>query len=757
MTELSLRLDKLRFLTEELQLAFTLSQAAPDAWNARLVARHILVRAHDFIEHARQARRLIRLHGSDQEFHAAKETYASWFEEYFKTARHKLGAHVQDLDFGLRIDLWNGIETSKIGTFVEGAAELYNGLAKLNLPGYVPLPSALPEMADAAFLSALSHFQQSAPSPRAEFASDPLAMTRPATISGSGKTPVHERASQLSLIARWIAWDQATLERFAAFPRVRRILLSRLLTDVVSFADCLVTRPVAAGALQAMAGFNDLMAADADEPSPALTAFLAGYQFLPAVGPFRAIRDQIGGHLEIDGTQHLHGIISRLDAVDLSELQSFFQIMRNAFHAACAERVYLTLYRADGERVRGGVPKPNNALVAYDPTAPAASHPNLVRVHEWSENGLRQAIADWLSSNAEKQEAALDAFRTGFAMDRGGEEFTVEHSSGSSKRWDRHSFSLAHRVLLQELLDAPSPEHFGLLIDLLLQAGRGYPTRSAETLIRYIEANGPLLTSPALIHALGMVAEWDVPRYATPLADATKPNQPWPCRREAILGLYRAFIRDEGLRRVNQREAFSKLTDEIEPLITALSLAEELEVRLSMASIVWDFDLSFLASKFENELQCVNGRLLTIVSEELSATGRAEDIETARKLAESGYYIGVVFLLASPSKGADYRPLLECVRDGTIVPGRDERSALHLISCLWFADEKRGALSVATRLAQRFPGNVSHELLRLELLSNIPGHRDEVLAGAARLRRDFQLSPDDMTRLSGLEVDLGPS
>lgn len=137
MTELSVRLDKLRFLAEELQLAFALANSAPDAWNARPIARHILIRAYDVIAHARQIRKFVRTFGSNQKFHEAKEAYASWFDEYFKMARHKLGAHVQDLDFGQRIELWNDIETSKIGTFVEGAAEIYGLLAPLNLPGYV--------------------------------------------------------------------------------------------------------------------------------------------------------------------------------------------------------------------------------------------------------------------------------------------------------------------------------------------------------------------------------------------------------------------------------------------------------------------------------------------------------------------------------------------------------------------------------------------------------------------------------------------
>src|SRR5687768_16704314 len=112
-TDLSIRLEKLRFLAEDLSLAYALSRAAPDAWAGRLLARHILIRARDVIEHARGLRKAVQPYGSTQTFNRAKETYAKWFDEYFVTSRHKLGAHVQDLDFGRRIELWNDIETSK--------------------------------------------------------------------------------------------------------------------------------------------------------------------------------------------------------------------------------------------------------------------------------------------------------------------------------------------------------------------------------------------------------------------------------------------------------------------------------------------------------------------------------------------------------------------------------------------------------------------------------------------------------------------
>jgi hypothetical protein len=105
------RIEKLKFLVEELQLAFHLSMHLNEPFVARTLARHILIRAENFIEHARGLRKPLNDANFDtQHFHKIKEVYASAFNEYFKISRDRLGAHVQDFDFGKRIELWNDIE-----------------------------------------------------------------------------------------------------------------------------------------------------------------------------------------------------------------------------------------------------------------------------------------------------------------------------------------------------------------------------------------------------------------------------------------------------------------------------------------------------------------------------------------------------------------------------------------------------------------------------------------------------------------------
>jgi hypothetical protein len=115
-----MRLETLKFIVEEMELAFHLAMHMSDPFVARTLARHILVRAENFIGHARGLRRPLNDANYDtRDFHRTKEAYASEFEKYFKVSRHRLGAHVQDFDFGKRIELWNDIEIVKISYFVD--------------------------------------------------------------------------------------------------------------------------------------------------------------------------------------------------------------------------------------------------------------------------------------------------------------------------------------------------------------------------------------------------------------------------------------------------------------------------------------------------------------------------------------------------------------------------------------------------------------------------------------------------------------
>lgn len=60
---LAVRLQKAKFIVEELQVAFYLTRYSPNDFTARILARHVLVRAENFIFHMNSLRKpLSRAH-----------------------------------------------------------------------------------------------------------------------------------------------------------------------------------------------------------------------------------------------------------------------------------------------------------------------------------------------------------------------------------------------------------------------------------------------------------------------------------------------------------------------------------------------------------------------------------------------------------------------------------------------------------------------------------------------------------------------
>jgi len=173
------RLNKIKFIVEEMQIAFFLTKEVEDQFIARMLARHVLIRAQDFIAHARALKKPLNIAGHDtREFNKLKEIYATEFDEYFTDARNKLGAHIQDLDFGLRIELWKNIEVTKIGYFCEGALEVYNSLSALSLLSYQTYnqPSVITDRGVSVVFE--NYRRANTETKGTEFASDPLALTR---------------------------------------------------------------------------------------------------------------------------------------------------------------------------------------------------------------------------------------------------------------------------------------------------------------------------------------------------------------------------------------------------------------------------------------------------------------------------------------------------------------------------------------------------------------------------------------------------
>jgi hypothetical protein len=750
------RVEKLKFIAEEMQLAFYLTIHLTDPFVARMLARHILIRAENLIEHARGLRRPLNDAGYDTRgFHRTKEAYASAFEEYFKVSRHRLGAHVQDFDFGKRIELWNDIEIVKISFFVDGAREIYQSLGILKLPGYVAYAEP-PELTDPALLEALRQFQRAIDSRNwIEMGTDPLAMTRSNTAAVLNTTPVHARAGQLALIRRWIAMQRDLLDKLAAHPRIARILRARIITDLVSFCDCLVTRPVSPGAPQAMDGLNKLIAAEGQSSGP-IDTFVAASNFLAELQTARAIRDSVGAHLEIDDARTVSSLLADLEAYDLTEGLRFYERVAAAFIKACHSILFLRMYAADGRRLYG-VSMSRTAAVPYtgnkttSPLAPPAPPP----IND--EEAYRKNLTRWLDGDDDQKGDARQFFWHAFAGSAAVETIEEVERFGASARFSRLEFRKAHQFLSSTLSDELSDFDFKGVLDLILSCRKGWPYPLAEVLVRY-GRNASLFRQWQICYALGEIGS--APHASvTEFLEAPAHSSSWPIRLQAALARFKTFVKAEGVYRINHKgQSTADYDGFVGSLTTAMSASERVICLLAFASILTSPSVGSFSQPFQSNYTALQTKIEALCLPFLKDDAKKSKATTLKQLIQTNDYVGVCVLVALDLDGGDKNPLhaalIENCCNGSIVAAGHDQASRHLAMCFLLKKEHRMAFEIAEALAARNPDWIDVQVLVAQILGDTPGSEEEAAQKVASLRRAYKLTTEAEARLAAVETEI---
>jgi hypothetical protein len=755
---LHIRLDKLRFIIEEMQIALFLTKHLSDPFVARSLARHIVIRAENFIEHARRLRRPLTDAGfRTQNFHKSKEAYATAFEEYFKEARHRLGAHVQDLDFGRRIELWNDIEIIKISYFVDGALEIYNALASENIPGYVAYAEQ-PALKDQTLLSLLLQIQRTLDSRTwIEMGTDPLAMTRNNTVGPLSTTPVHQRAGQLSLIRRWIALHRRLLDKLGAYPEIVRILKARLVTDIVSFCDCLVTRAIAPGAAQAMDGLDRLISAEGLS-SAAIDSYVLASNFQTDLQRVRVVRDKIGAHLEIDTTDTITSLVAQLDSFDLAEGLRFYQRVEAAFLKACHSVIFLKMYAADGQRLYG-LTAGRNAAVPFAETAtiPDISLPSPPPIND--ENAYRANLTRWLDGDADQKGSARQFFWDAFAGSLLVETIEEVEVFGAGRRMSRHEFRKSHQFLNSVLSSGLSDSDFSGVIELILSCKSGWPYPLAEILVRYSQIANAFQRMLICI-ALGEIRS-SPHASALEFLEVQSKSDIWSIRLQARLARFKIFVQAEGLIRINPPR---RVQQNYEPFVNSLTAGlteiERMIFQLAMASNL-SGPLNTFLKPFQNDYAALQTKIEGLCAPYLrddEKGSKASKSTTLKQLTQTHDYVGVSVLVAIDLEGGDQNPLhialIQSCCDGTIHTSGHDQASRHLAMCFVLKKQLGFALEIADGLAARNPGWLDVQILVAQILGEMPGEEDKAAKKVADLRNDYRIEADKELLLRAIEAEI---
>ena len=715
------------------------------------------MRAENFIAHARSLRKPLNLKGyNTRDFHKTKEAYAAAFEEYFRLSRDRLGAHVQDFDFGKRIELWNEIEIIKVGYFVDGARELYSGLATMSMPGYVPYADP-PELADTSFNEMLRSFQ--APNDNrqsVEIGADPLAMTRDNTSAILNLTPIHQRAGQLSLIRRWINTQDGLLKKAEKHLHTSRIIKASILTDIVSFCDCLVTRSVLPGAPQEMDGLDRLISANGQSAAP-INDFVAVSNFDSELQSIRAIRDEIGAHLEIDDTRTLNSLVADLDGFDLEKARGFYGLVEDVFTKVCRTILYLRTYAIDGQRMYGvtATVRPSIPFSGRVSTAlPAPPQPPPVN----DEEAYRKSLAQWLDGDESQRGDARQFFWIAFSASETVEQIHERETLGTGTRISTHEFRKAHHFIASSLPAAVSESDFGGILDLILACDRGSPYPLAELLVRYGQGTNDYRQQWLICHTLGEMASWPHASVAGYLEARTKATQ-WGLRLQATLALFKTLVMSEGLYRVNNKgKTRADYSASVGLLTASMAPLEFLICSLAFASILSGPKISPLSRPFADDYARLQANIETLCIPYLTDDAALAKAKTLRQLIQTHDYIGICVLLAIDLQDETRKNLREALIDaccsGSIVTAAHDQASRHLAMCFLLRKDYGMALQIARGIATRNPDWIAAHILVAQILAEKPGSEDDAVQKIVEIRRLYKLDADSDATLAAAEQEL---
>jgi hypothetical protein len=331
---------------------------------------------------------------------------------------------------------------------------------------------------------------------------DSLAMTRNNTAVILNMNPVHSRAGQLALIRRWIAVQGDLLDRFVAQPRIARILKARIITDLVSFCDCLVTRSVSSGAPQEMDGLDKLIAVNGQSSAP-IDDFVAATNFQAELQTVRELRNTIGAHLEIDAGRTMASLLADFDTYDLAQGLSFYERVGAVFTKTSLSILFLRMYAADGRRLYG-VSAGSVRAVPYagDNIAgpPAPPEPSPIN----DEEAYRRNLTRWLDGDEAQRGDARQFFWNAFAGSQPVETIEEIERVGTGQHISRNEFRKAHQFLSSTLSNGLSDVDFRGVLELILSCRSGWPYPLAEILIRH-GRNASVFRQWLICYALGEI------------------------------------------------------------------------------------------------------------------------------------------------------------------------------------------------------------------------------------------------------------
>ena len=750
---LNTRLEKLRFILEEMELAHYLAKNASDDENARVLSRHVIIRAEDLIKHARSLRKpLLKAGYKLVDFNNAKEIYASEFESYFSVTRHKLGAHIQDFDFVERVELWNEVESIKVDYFANDALIIYKELEVLFIPELIAYNKPQ-EINNPNFDAKLTLFRNTKISRNgSELGTDPLALSRPNTTALINGTTLHIRAGQLNLLRRWIDYQLKLFVHLKGSKAVERILKGRVLTDIVSFCDCLITREVSAGSSQEMDGLDRLLI-ESGESTQLINQFLQVYEFEKRVSSIRNIRNKVGAHLEIDVNISLSAVLNKLDEFPFDDAIQFYRTVETLFCRVCSETLFLSPHLAHGQHSHG-IASDNPLVVPYGLNYAPGKENLLIKsqydCNEVYEKYYKKYKSCDLISKEEGRHYFWNAFVSATVIV---EVKKKEIFQGGGLRYKQIKKRTSHDFILQKLLSAPDIEVLEYIFPLLSSCSTGDPDALTQVILEFSKNSTRVVLTPAICDMVGELGSWkiqDAKEYLEKNVSCS--NDSW-ANLIAMLALFKMFIRSEGLDRINNRIHFESYESAIGWMNNTLANEQKLTVSIVFLSHFYSDLLVTYVEAFEEEVSNLKTKLKKILKDMLANKVFSQLESTLEELFNTHDYVGVTLIISDVLEEMPFREhLLHLVCNGVVATANHDQARMHLVGCYLRNHNMDAALQLAKQLANKNPHRVDYQITFIQVLALIPKFKEKAKKAVQDIRTNYS-SLNSEEEITLLEVE----
>lgn len=740
---INIKLAKLKFIVDELLIASFISSRVSDPFTARTIARHVLIRANDFINIANTLRKPLKELGvNTKEFTAIKRTYAAYYKEYYEIARHKIGAHVQDIEIDHLIKTWNEIENIKISYFTDGALEIYKKLSNLSIPGYINYTHPA-ELISTSLITSLKTYQNTIPDKKGiDIGTDPLASTRNNTSYIFNLSPLHTRAGQINLLRRWITSQFELLSHTHSYKRIERILKARIVTDLVSLCDCLITRSTTYNKTVVTEGLDQILSEN-NLPIAVIENFFKVSTFDREIERFREVRNIIGAHIEQSDSKPISNLTTSLDNLDIQHAIDFYNRINSLFFTTCKETFPLKIHLVDGIQAFG-ISSSKASALPYISTSSASENNKSPPLAINNENSYLEQMSRWLHGDEIEMQFARHFFFEAFLYS---DAIEIENPSDDNTF---HKIRKAHKYILSEISKTNSDERFERIIDLIISCSNGSPYPLVEILMRHWD-NATNDRKSRLCYAIGELSSSSHPRLESFLNSALK-NNDWEIKFQAAVAKFKEYIKTEGLLRINSRGNKNRDYESITSIIlNEIPPQNEILFFLAAASFLSGQKIQSLSTPFNDEYLKIQLKIRNIAEDLLSES----DKETLIKLIETHDYIGTSLLIKTKGNTTPAHQYLikYCCNDTITTAGHDQANR-HLAVALMLNNQPHKSYKIAETIAFNNPESLSFQILPIEISIQIPELHLTSLLKIAEIQRVYKIDKETEEVISKIKNEI---